>query len=164
MSDARRGDTKELYALLDGELAPWHRWLARRRLARDPAARRELDSVAEIGALLREQAASAGEPDLWQAVRARLPYAEQPAAAGERAPARAPWLPACVGAGLATAAVAAVMATGLLAGDAPAVGSVRWLDSRGKPVMVLQDDRDATIIWVIERPKKTSGGGGGAVA
>jgi hypothetical protein len=36
---------------------------------------------------------------------------------------------------------------------------VRWLDSKGKPVMVLRDDLEATIIWVIQKPKRTTGGG-----
>ena len=44
------------------------------------------------------------------------------------------------------------MASGVLSGDAAPVGSVRWIDANRKPVMVLQDDRDATIIWVIEKP------------
>ena len=71
----------------------------------------------------------------------------------------APWAPAWLGAALATAVVAAVMATGLLPGDAPPVASVRWLDSKGKPVMVLRDDRKATIIWVLQKPKQTTGRG-----
>jgi hypothetical protein len=41
---------------------------------------------------------------------------------------------------------------------------VRWIDANRKPVMVLQDDRDATIIWVLEKPEETTGGARDAVA
>jgi hypothetical protein len=44
------------------------------------------------------------------------------------------------------------------------VASVRWLDAKGKPVMVLRDDRKATIIWVIQKPKQTTEGERDAVA
>ena len=76
----------------------------------------------------------------------------------------APKAPAWVGAALATAVVALVVATGALSGDAPPVASVRWLDAKGKPVMVLRDDRKATIIWVIQKPKQTTAGARDAVA
>jgi hypothetical protein len=56
------------------------------------------------------------------------------------------------------------MATSWFPGDAPSVASVRWLDSKGKPVMVLRDDPEATIIWVIQKPKQTTGGGLDAMA
>jgi hypothetical protein len=56
------------------------------------------------------------------------------------------------------------MASGMLSGDAAPVGSLRWLDSKGKPVIVLQDDRDATIIWVLEKPPQATGGARDAVA
>jgi anti-sigma factor RsiW len=152
----------ELDAYHDGELS----WLARRRverrLARDAAARREVASLAELGVLLREhESAQPAPPDLWAGVRAQLATARRPERleADDALPARAGWLPAWLGAGLAAASVAAVMASGALAGDARPVSSVRWLDGKGKPVMVLQDDRDATIIWVFDQPEQSSSGG-----
>jgi len=157
-------ETRELHAFQDGELSPWRRWRIARRLSRDARARRELASIAELGALLREQADTLGEPDLWESIRARLPYAAKPAAMSTPLPEPVGWAPAWLGAALATAVVACVMATGWLPGDAPSVASVRWLDSKGKPVMVLRDDRKATIIWVIQKPKQTTEGARGAVA
>jgi len=166
MSESRKREREELHAYQDGELPFYRRWRVERRIARDAAARREIASVAEIGALLREQAAAQPAPDLWDAVRAQLATAPRPAPieADAELPARSPWLPGWLGAALAAASVAGVMASGVLAGDAAPVGSVRWIDANRKPVMVLQDDRDATIIWVIENPQETSGGARDAVA
>jgi anti-sigma factor RsiW len=166
MSDSRKRDREELHAYQDGELPFHRRWRVERRLARDAAARREVAAVAELGALLREQAAAQPAPDLWAAVQAQLATAPRPAPveADDALPARTPWLPAWLGAALAAASVGAVMASGVLAGDAAPVGSVRWIDANRKPVMVLQDDRDATIIWVIEKPTETSGGARDAMA
>ena len=165
MSDARTRERQELHAYQDGELPLWRRWRISRRLARDRAAQRELASIAELGALLREQAAAEPGPlpDLWEGVRAQLATASRPTGVDvdDSLPARTPWVPAWLGAGLAAASVAAVMASGVLASDAAPVESVRWLDSKGKPVMVIQDDHDATIIWVLQKPKQTTGGGGG---
>ncbi len=50
----------------------------------------------------------------------------------------------------------------LQGGDAPEMRSLRSLDAEGKPAMVLQDDREATIIWVLESPgEQTRRSGGG---
>jgi anti-sigma factor RsiW len=166
MSESRDRERRDLHAFHDGELRFLKRWRVERRLQRDAAARREIASVAELGALLREQAASGSTPDLWAAVRAQLGAAERPAPfdADDALPARTPWLPGWLGAGLAAASVAAVMASGVLAGDAAPVGSVRWIDANRKPVMVLQDDRDATIIWVLDEPREQSRGASDAMA
>jgi anti-sigma factor RsiW len=167
MSEKRERERLELAAYHDGELSVFARWRVERRLARDAAARRELASFAELGALLREQAdAEPAAPDLWAGVRAQLATARrpEPLEADDALPSPSGWLPAWLGAALAAASVAAVMASGALAGDARPVSSVRWLDGKGKPVMVLQDDRDATIIWVLDEPKRTSGGGRDAMA
>jgi anti-sigma factor RsiW len=166
MSESRKREREELHAYQDGELPFYRRWRVERRLARDASARREVSSVAELGALLREQAAAQPAPDLWENVRAQLATAPRPAPieADAELPARTPWLPAWLGAAIAAASVAGVMASGVLAGETAPVGSVRWIDANRKPVMVLQDDRDATIIWVIETPQETSGGARDVVA
>jgi len=166
MSDSLRREAQELHAFQDGELSRWRRWRVARRLAQDARAQREVDAIAELGALLREQAAAEPTPDLWAGIRAQLPTAPRPAAldADDARPSRAPWLPAWLGAALAAASVAGVMASGVLSGDAAPVGSLRWLDLNRKPVMVLQDDRDATIIWVLDRPEPATGGGHDAMA
>jgi anti-sigma factor RsiW len=156
MRERPRSDAQELHAFRDGELSPWRRFWVGRRVARDLRAQRELASLDQLGALLREHAEGAGEPDLWAGIQARLAYAERPAPLREPFRPAAPKAPAWVGAALATAVVALVVATGALSGDAPPVASVRWLDAKGKPVMVLRDDRKATIIWVIQKPKQTT--------
>jgi len=164
MSETSRQHMHELHAFRDGELSAFRRWRVARRLARDPRARHELAALGELGALLREQAESVGEPDLWEGIRARLPTAVRPEPLAGPLRERAPRAPIWAGAALATAVVAFVMATGMLSGDAPNVASVRWLDGRGKPVMVLRDDPEATIIWVIQQqPEQTTLGAGDAV-
>jgi anti-sigma factor RsiW len=165
MKDGDRREERELHAYRDGELSAFGRWRVRRRIARDPRARRELASVAALGNLLREQASARAEPDLWEAVRAQLATAPRPAPLLEDEAPSAPgaWLPGCLGAALAAASVALLMAGGRLSGDAAPVGSLRWLDSKGKPVMVLQDDRDATIIWVLPKSRQADAGGSDAV-
>ena len=150
MTDERR--TRELYASYDGELSWWRRLLLRRRLARDPAARRELETVREIGARLREQAGEAVTPDLWAGIEARLPYAEAPAKAG--ASERTFGLggaPGWAGAALATAGAALALFLFVASGPSedPLAGSVQWLDSGGRATIVLQDDAEATIIWLL---------------
>ena len=87
-----------------------------------------------------------------------------PLDADDAGPAQTSGLPAWLGEALAAASVALVMPSGMLSGDAAPVESLRWLDSRGKPVMVLQDDRDATIIWVLQKPKQVGAGARDAVA
>jgi anti-sigma factor RsiW len=149
---ARDGVEQQLQAYYDGELRGLARWRFERRLARDPAARQELQTLEETGRLLREAEAQGTAPDLWEAIRLRLPALDAQRVEVEEAPERgrsllwalSPW----VGAGVAAAALA--LAIGVEWGDASVPGSVRWIDSRGKPLMVLQDDSQATIIWVIE--------------
>lgn len=150
----------------DGELSPWRRWWIARCVARDPALQRRLESLDTLGGLLREQAASIEEPDLWEAVRARLATAPRPAPRSEPPPepASGSIVPAWLGAAFATAVVAVVMAASVLPGDDASMSSVRWLDSKGKPVMVLRDDPEATIIWVIETPSRSTRGGRDAMA
>ena len=158
---------RELHAWRDGELS----WLGRARVAlrlrRDPEARVRLATLERTAALLRELDAGGPAPDLWDAIRLRLPAID--ATRGEAAAPRRVLSPAFGwGAGaLAAAAVAAalVLQLGTPALEPAAVrapnGAVRWLDGRGLPMMVLRDDAEATIIWVPERPpgESTSGGG-----
>ena len=145
-----------LEAYRDGELGRLARWRVERVLARSERARAELAALEELGRRVRETAPSGAAPDLWLAIRARLP---EPAVAAFQTPPRrrTAWLP---WAAPALAAVAVAVALGLLGGevDPAPEGSVRWLHARGRPALVLQDDREATIIWVLEsRPGRTSG-------
>jgi hypothetical protein len=158
---------RELEAYHDGELSLLGRLRVRRRLARDPAAARELEGLRALGAALRdgERRAEAGVPDLWPALRAELGAAGQahasaaPRAGGARAAARPawPWVRVAVTAA-AGAAAALALTLALAGGDAPAARSLRWLDAGGSPAMVLQDDPEATIIWLLEAPERSSRG------
>ncbi len=160
---ARDRISERLQAYHDGELHVLARWRLERRLARDLAARQELSALEETSRLLREVETDGAAPDLWEAIRLRLPALDaeraEPEEAGggvrSRLWALSPW----VGVGVAAAALA--LAIGVEWGDASVPGSVRWIDSRGDPLMVLQDDSQATIIWVIEgEPGDLSGRSG----
>lgn len=151
----------ELHAYHDGELGWFARWRVERRLARDPAARAELAGFADLGDLLREGEAAATTPDLWPGLRGQLPTrraepTEDPTLEGLGAPRRLGF-PAWAPAGLAVAAVAALIAFGIGGGEAPAPHSVRWLDTGGQSAMVLQDDGEATIIWILDGGEQTRG-------
>jgi anti-sigma factor RsiW len=155
--------SERLQAYYDGEIHGLARWRFERRLARDPAAKQQLSALEETSRLLREVETENAAPDLWEAIRLRLPALDAQRAEVEEAPGEArsrlwalsPW----VGVGVAAAALA--LAIGVEWGDAPLPGSVRWIDSRGTPLMVLQDDSEATIIWVIEgEPEDLSGRSG----
>ena len=146
---------EELHAYHDGELGALGRWRVRRRLARDPAARRELEELASLRLLLREREQAVESPDLWPGIRPRLAprelHAPQSVAGGGRR-----WSLAWVSVGLAATAAAVLLAVGLGGGDAPAASSVRWLDTGGRSAAVLQDDREATIIWILDTGSEQS--------
>lgn len=154
-------------ALLDGELSP----RVARRVEAEPRAREEIQRLAGVGEWVREaQAARAGDvPDLWPGVAARLASLD-----AERAGAMArglsrrsssPWLgPALAGAAAAVAALVLWLAAPIpmtRAGDQV----VQWLDPQGHPVLVLEAEDEATIIWVLgSEVEDLSRGRGGDVA
>jgi anti-sigma factor RsiW len=155
--------SQQLHAYHDGELRGLARWRFERRLARDPALRGELAALEETGRLLREAEAAEASPDLWDAIRSRLPAlaAERAAAEEPLAPPRSRLWALSPLVGVGAAAVALALAISVEWGDASLPGSVRGLDPRGDSLMVLQDDREATIIWVIEgAPGELSGRSG----
>jgi len=144
----------ELQAYHDGELPVWRRLRVERRLARDPEARRELGTLEEVGTLMREVAAEAAGPDLWPGIEARLAVTPAPTVAGAKD--ETPGHGWRWGVGVAAAAAAALVLTWFVAAGpgptaAPGAGSVEWLDAGGEATMILQDDDEATIIWVISK-------------
>ena len=158
-------DERALHAYHDGELRGFARWRFERRLMRSPALQRELRGLAELGVLLRERGAEATGPDLWERIALRLPAADARRAAAAADIGRARrlgWL-APLGAAVATLAVAALVAQQWLAPAAlEQAGVVRWMDSRGRNVMVLEDDAGnaATIIWLLDGEKSVGAMGG----
>jgi negative regulator of sigma E activity len=166
VSRAQRDDWITRYH--DGELGRLGRWRARRRLARDAAARAEKQRLEALGGWLRQHDGTSATPDLWPGIRAALDAA--PAARPAAVPSA--WRPRpdlrwldlrWVGGGLAAAAAVA-LAIVWTGGNAPEKGAIRWLDARGRPLMVLQDDADATIIWVPEAPSDAGSAEGRRVA
>jgi anti-sigma-K factor RskA len=142
-----------LDAYRDGELSRLARFRVERWLRRDANARLALAELESLAEALRELDAEAPAPDLWPAIRMRLAAADARAA---EAAEPSLWRSAAGYLALGAAATAATALALLLRSVEPPatasgpVGSVRWIDSRGSPMMVLRDDRVATIIWVPE--------------
>ncbi|MCP3986155.1 MAG: hypothetical protein GY723_17380 [bacterium] len=145
---------QQLAAYHDGELGLLARLRVRRWLSWDAQARRELDGFATLGELLREQESLAATPDLWPGIEQRLPQRAELREAPLSARWRGGWLP--VGALAAAAATALVLAVGLDWSDAPDSRSVRWLDTGNRAAAVLQDDSEATIIWILDANDQAS--------
>jgi len=154
-------DDELLHAYHDGELSGFARRRFEQRLRRSPALQAELDSLASLGASLREHDAAGPSPDLWDDIALRLPGLDAQRDA-DATPVRSGWLswlfgPA--GAALATAAAAVALALTIYTPEIQPGGStIRWLDTAGKSVMVIDDDTDMTIIWMLD------GGEGGGVS
>lgn len=159
-----------LHAYHDGELGALRRWQVRRWLARDASARRELEALAAVGAAVRSAQPAAPVPDLWGALEGRLRSidAEREVQAARAGGLRLAALLRPAAAGAALAAVVAAVALFLRPGPDPALdagapsatGVVRWLDTRGKTVMVL-DQGEATIIWLLQAEGDQAGREGG---
>jgi anti-sigma-K factor RskA len=164
MSATRDGtnakDEVLLHAYHDRELSGFARRRFERRLRRMPRLRRELDNLAALGERLREIDAQGASPDLWARIALRLPAAAARRSAEASAAAarnRLTWL---VRPAVALAAAAA-LALALLWPEAPEPGRVvRWIDGGGHSVMVLDDDPDTTIIWVLDAPVEDASRGG----
>ena len=149
--ESMSADELRLHAYHDGELGPLARWRFERRLARSPDLREELAAIATLGEWARELDAEQGPaPDLWDGIALRLPAEDARRVDGDRSlVGLAAWIrPAS--AALATAAVGIAVAIGLLTRDTAPVGVVRWLDSGSRSVMVLEEDADTTIIWLLD--------------
>ncbi len=145
----REPSVEDLYAYCDGELTGLARWRVRRWLARSGEARSELKILALGAEWTREvdQEAASG-PDLWQAIAARLPAIDAARVEGDGASSGA-WLRG-LGLSAAAAAGAAALAFFLLSPQTGGAEAVRWLDTGGRPVLVLEGE--ATIIWLLDAP------------
>ena len=158
---------EELHAYHDGELRGLARWRFERRLRREPELRRQLDGLAGLGRLLRATEGEAGAPELWDRIAQRLPAIDaQREEASRPASSEAAggwgWLrPA--GALAAAAVVAVAVYFGAVEAPGPHGGVVRWVDSGGRPVMVLEEDAesDVTIIWMLDDAVEGAARGGG---
>ena len=156
---------ERLHAYHDGELGGLARWRFERRLRRSKQLRRELAALARVGELTCESEARASEPDLWDRIEPRLPALDARRAEAAQPTRVAPvwWLRPVGAAALAAAALLAVY-VGWFGSPAPQVGVVRWMDSEGRPVMVLEADAEAdvTIIWLLEDVAEGAAAQGGS--
>ena len=145
-----------MYAYHDGELGAFGRWRFERRLARSADLRAQLDKLREIGSLMRESQPTDPSPDLWDAIALRLPAADaQREAPAESAGPLVGWLSAHrpLAAAAATAALAVALVLGIIReGPGTHPGVISWLDTGGRSVMVLEDQSNATIVWLLEAP------------
>ena len=171
MTDERHmngGSDGLLHAYHDGELTGFARWRFERELRRSPALQAELEQVMALGEMLRVRDAAEPSPDLWGAISARLPVADAHRIEDLLEPAGAswadwlgPWLKP-MGAIAATAAVALAVVYGGSWQETPKAGGVvRWIDSGDRGVMVLDDDPNTTIIWVLDSAAEGAWIGGG---
>lgn len=152
-----------LHAYHDGELSPLARWRFERTLRKSPELRRELAALRALQGGLRTLDADAEEPDLWRGVAQGLPAAdERPAEARGEAQGHSLvwWLTPIGAAAAATALVWAVVYGGFWTHTRAAGGVVRWIDSGGRSVLVLDDDPDTTIIWVLDSATEGAARGG----
>ncbi len=145
----REPSVEDLHAYCDGELRGLARWRVRRWLARSGEARSELEILARGAEWAREvDREAASGPDLWQAIAARLPAIDVARVEGDGASSGA-WLRG-LGWSAAAAAGAAALAFFLLSPQTGGTQAVRWLDTGGRPVLVLEGE--ATIIWLLDAP------------
>ena len=153
-----RRESKRLDAYSDGELSGASQGRVVRRLAASPKLRSELAALRAVGDRVREsEAALAAEaPDLWERIALHLPavdaeMAEERADGARKGAGLLGWLSRPLAAGALAAAALAVLSVLLLRGGATS-NVVQWLDTQGKPVMMLQADGDTTIIWMLDAP------------
>jgi hypothetical protein len=156
MSEIEAHVLARLHAYHDGELGRWSRWRFERRLRGDPQLRGELEGLERLSGLLREAAPAAAAPDLWDGIAQRLSGAAEPVP-GLGWPV---WLRPASAAAVA-AAVAAVAWLAWFEAAVPAGGAVRWIDSGGRPMLVLDAGvgADVTIIWMLDGPAERAGRG-----
>jgi hypothetical protein len=145
-----------LQAYHDGELSGLARWWLERQLRRSPDLRAELAALGRVGEWVRDAHVEEVAPDLWDSIALRLPAADaRRSDVGRPRRAWLGWL--AVPGAIASAALVAVLIHRELAPVRPhTTGVVRWLDSGGRDVMVLDADPDTTIIWVIDAPEKST--------
>jgi len=163
-SESGRGrDEATLQAYHDRELGFWARRRFERRLARFPELRRELAALAALGDLLRESEAAVAAPDLWEEVARGLSAVDAERAGAEWERRRSGllarhWRP--VGAVAAAGAAAVALAFALLSGETVPGGVVHWVDGGDRNVMVLDGERDVTVIWVFDPVSEGASMGG----
>ncbi len=168
---------RDLNAYHDGELSGLRGWIFERRLARSPGLRAELEALKRLSRCVQELGPQPPSVDVWDEVALHLPaidaqFEEQrqglkgqrQGGAGLPAWRRMDWL-AAYSRPLAAVAVSVALALALFLGimeDAapPTAGIIRWLDTGGRSVIVLEDQDDATIVWLLDALEDGASEGG----
>ncbi len=158
---------RDLNAYHDGELSGLRRWIFQRRLSRSPSLRAELEALKRLAGWIQELDPQPPSVDVWDQIALRLPALDgqsddQWQKRDEQWPRRAErrersgmgWLAAYsrpIAAVAVSAALALALFLGIMEGAvAPTPGVIRWLDTGGRSVMVLEDQGDATIVWLLD--------------
>jgi anti-sigma factor RsiW len=164
---------RDLNAYYDGELSGLRRWIFERRLARSPQLRAELEELRRVSRWVQDLDPAPASVDVWDDVALRLPAidAQREERGGGRDAQRVPravrgldWLAAYVRP-IAAVAAATALALALFLGimedvAPPAPGMIRWLDTGGRSVMVLEEQGGATIVWLLDTPEDGDPEGG----
>jgi len=150
-------DERALHAYHDGELRGLGRWRFERRLSRVPELRAELEALKQLAALTRECEAERPTADLWDPIALRLPAIDAQRAESPRRFGRG--FAAVSARPLTALAVSGALALALFLGiiwdgSAPVPGAISWLDTGGRSVMVLEDQGNATIVWLLDPPSE----------
>jgi len=163
---------RDLNAYHDGELNGLRRWMFERRLRRSPRLRAELQALERLTRCIQTSDPEPASVDVWDAIALRLPAIDAQSDALRRGAGARPTLAGAdwrvayfrpLAAVAVAAALALVLYLGVMQGGAPPVpGMIRWLDTGGRSVMVLEDQGDATIVWLLE-DGASEGGSGEAV-
>jgi anti-sigma factor RsiW len=155
-SEAAEGMGREeraLHAYHDGELTGLRRWWFERRLSRSPELRAQLEMLEELAGLVGE--CDAGQPtvDLWDSIALRLPALDAQRAEVVERPGglfQASYLRPLAALAV-TVALALALFLGIIDDGAnPTPGVIRWLDTGGRSVMVLEEQEGATIVWLLD--------------
>ena len=166
-----------LNAYHDGELSGLRRWIFERRLSRSPKLRVELEALKRLARWVQALDPQPPSVDVWDDIALRLPALDAQAdgqqqkrgeqwqrRAEQRERGRMDWLAAYsrpVAAVAVTAALALALFLGIMEDAAPPTpGIIRWLDTGGRSVMVLEDQGDTTIVWLLDAPEDEASEGG----
>jgi anti-sigma factor RsiW len=158
-------EQRDLNAYHDGELKGLRLWAFERRLSSSPRLRAELEELRRVARWVQASDSDVRDIDVWDDIALRLhgidaERSERPS--GQRS--GLDWLVAYVrpiSAVAVMAALALALFLGIMDGDAPTPpGMIRWLDTGGRSVMVLEDEGDATIVWLLEAPEEGAAEGG----
>ena len=177
-------DQRDLGAYHDGELSRLRRWIFERRLARSAGLRADLEGLKRLSRYVQGSDPQPPSVDVWDQIAIHLPAIDdqfegqrqgvdrqrdrrdqpQHRGAEQREWRGMDWLAAysrplvAVAAGVA---LALALFLGIMEDGAPQIpGVIRWLDTGGRSVIVLEDQEDVTIVWLLDALEDEASEGG----